>query len=94
MAFLPRLKCAILCLHALHAIAAVVGADDPPAKRTRINARFVNQLPNTAIDVYWENHLDNHRKLETTLKPRGGWKDIKTFTGHGEQVACACSFTK
>jgi hypothetical protein len=95
MAFLPHLKRVILFLHALHAphaIVAVIGAEDPPAKSKRISARFVNQLPNTAIDLYWENHRDKIREFETTLKPRGGWKDINTFTGHGEQFAYARCF--
>ena len=32
---------------------------------------FVNQLPRTVLDVYWENHNDGVR-LEAAIQPRGG----------------------
>ena len=49
---------------------------------------FVNQFPDKAIDLFWENHKfdpghPNRRRLEATIPPRGGWHKANTFVGHG-----------
>ena len=54
-----------------------------------LRVMFVNQLPETTIDLYWENHAfnDDHpdrRRLEARIAPRGGWHASETFYGHGE----------
>ena len=56
-----------------------------------LNVMFVNEFPNTPIDLYWENHsLDNNhperRKLEARIPPRGGWHSSETFSGHGKFI--------
>jgi len=83
MASTSCLKRALLALLAVVAVVAVFGADDK-GEKTRVSAKFVNQLPNTAIDLFWENHKGKTRKLVATLKPRGRWHVQNTFTGHGE----------
>lgn len=48
---------------------------------------FVNQFPDKAIDLFWENHKfdpghPDRRRLEATIPPRGGWHKASTFVGH------------
>lgn len=62
-------------------VGSLVTADDP------LKVMFVNQFPDTAIDLYWENHAfpDDHpdrRRLEARIAPRGGWHASETFVGH------------
>ena len=54
---------------------------------------FVNQFPDTTIDLYWENHdfPEDHperRRLEGRIPPRGGWLSANTFLGHGAFGFC------
>lgn len=65
--------------------AALANAEDD----TPLRVMFVNQFPETTIDLYWENHAypDDHpdrRRLEARIAPRGGWHASETFFGHGE----------
>lgn len=60
---------------------APVSAADP------LRVMFVNQFPDTIIDLFWENpaYPDDHpdrRVLEARIHPRGGWHDSETFLGH------------
>jgi hypothetical protein len=53
-----------------------------------LKVMFVNQFPDKAIDLFWENHKfdpghPNRRRLEATIPPRGGWHKASTFVGHG-----------
>ena len=59
-----------------------------------LRVMFVNQFPDQAIDLYWENHAysNDHperRRLEARIAPRGGWHASETFFGHGK--LCVCS---
>jgi len=54
-----------------------------------LRVMFVNQFPDQAIDLYWENHAysNDHperRRLEARIAPRGGWHASETFFGHGK----------
>jgi hypothetical protein len=94
MAFQSRPKRAALAL--LAAVVAVVvvsgvfvvGADNdpPPKKRKKVRAKFVNQLPDAPIEVFWEDHSDKTRRFEANLRPRGGWHVSNSFAGHGEKI--------
>ncbi len=72
----------------------IAGAEDnndplppnPEKKRKKVRAKFVNQLPDTDIEVYWDNPSDNTHKFEANLRPRGGWHVSNTFEGHGERA--------
>ena len=65
-------------------------SSQPPPPPLRV--RFVNELPNTSIELYWENHdhaaadddPNNRRRLEAIIHPRGGLHDTSTFVGHGK----------
>ena len=55
-----------------------------------LRVMFVNQFPDEAIDLYWENHAysNDHperRRLEARIAPRGGWHASETFFGHGKK---------
>lgn len=72
--------------HGRGALAAA--GDDASIQALRV--RFVNELPNTSIELYWENHAYpaddpvNRRRLEAIVPPRGGWHLSQTFVGHGK----------
>lgn len=56
-----------------------------------LRVMFVNQFPDQAIDLYWENHAysNDHperRRLEARIAPRGGWHASETFFGHGKNL--------
>jgi hypothetical protein len=99
MALLSILQRAALALPVAAIVAAFVasavhvdGADDnnndprspPSAKRKKVRAKFVNQLPDAAVELFWEDHRGGDRRLEGRLRPRGGWHVSNTFAGHGE----------
>lgn len=67
-----------LAVFALSIVAAVVGNPESGY----LQATFVNQFPETVIELYWENHADRTRRLEATVQPRGGWHVSTTFLGH------------
>ncbi|KAL7536284.1 hypothetical protein ACHAXR_007047 [Thalassiosira sp. AJA248-18] len=80
MAFLT-LKSALAFL-ATVGTTALVSAEDEPLK-----VMFINQFPDTTIDLFWENHAlpDDHperRSLEARIAPRGGWHASETYFGH------------
>ena len=81
----PSLKSAALTfLAAVGGLTQSALAEDDP-----LRVMFVNQFPDTTIDLYWENHAhpDDHpdrRRLEARIAPRGGWHASETFNGHGE----------
>ena len=56
-----------------------------------LRVRFVNELPNTPIELYWENpnyaadDPVNRRLLEAILIPRGGLHLSDSFVGHGKE---------
>lgn len=70
--------------------AAAAAVDDTSIQALRLRVRFVNELPNTSIELYWENHAYpaddpvNRRRLEAIVPPRGGWHVSQTFVGHGK----------
>lgn len=81
------MKSAALALLAATAVIAQEGTID----EVPLNVMFVNQLPETSIDLYWENHAlpDDHpdrRQLEGKIPPKGGWHATNTFNGHGESL--------
>jgi len=43
---------------------------------------FVNETPDTLIELFWENKFTGERKTEGTIAPRGGFLDVHTFVGH------------
>jgi hypothetical protein len=45
---------------------------------------FVNELPDTSIDLYWENHENGDRKFEGSIRPKGGFLRVESFVGHGK----------
>lgn len=55
-----------------------------------LRVRFVNELPNNSIELFWENHDSapddpvNRRILEAIIPPRGGVHDSSTYVGHGK----------
>mmetsp|Transcript_41878 Transcript_41878/g.76551 ORF Transcript_41878/g.76551 Transcript_41878/m.76551 type:complete len:319 (+) Transcript_41878:112-1068(+) len=82
MGFLS-LKSAALAFLAAVGNTALVSAQEAEA----LKVMFVNEFPDTPIDLYWENHSldDDHperRKLEARIPPRGGWHSSETFNGH------------
>lgn len=69
------------------ALTLLAAAGNAAAQDESLTVMFVNQFPDTAIDLYWENHAfaDNHpdrRRLEARIEPRGGWHSSETFVGH------------
>lgn len=57
------------------------------AQQDPLRVMFVNEFPDTPIDLFWENHgyADDHperRRLEATIPPRGGWHASETYIGH------------
>jgi len=73
---------------ALSFAAAAVGSTTlVNAQEEPLTVMFVNQFPDTPVDLYWENHdvADDHpdrRLLEAKISPRGGWHSSETFVGH------------
>lgn len=56
-----------------------------------LRVRFVNELPNNSIELFWENHDSapddpNRRILEAVIPPRGGVHDCSTYVGHGKYI--------
>lgn len=57
-----------------------------------LRVRFVNELPNNSIELFWENHDSaeddpvDRRILEAVIPPRGGVHDSSTFVGHGKYI--------
>ncbi len=102
LALLTAVAVAVVVVVSSSVFVVVVGAednnDDPPPppnqnkkKRKKVRAKFVNQLPDTAIEVYWENPSDHTHKFEANIRPRGGWHVSDTFVGHGERGGeCVC----
>lgn len=87
----PTFKSAAFAI--LATVGAVVSAQEEGEPNLKV--MFVNQFPDTPIDLYWENHSfpDDHpdrRRLEATIAPRGGWHASETFVGHGKfnQLQC------
>ena len=84
----PSLKSTALAILLAATIGTNIGgvrADDEQPLRVM----FVNQFPDTAIDLYWENHAHpadhpDRRRLEARIGPRGGWHASETFVGHGK----------
>jgi len=69
------------------AILSVVRAEEgsvPIATAESLETIFVNQFPDTPIDLSWENHNGGpvKRKFEARIPPRGGWHASSTFLGH------------
>lgn len=53
----------------------------------KMTALFVNELPNDAIELYWENpnvpdDHPNRRRLTGMINPRGSFLSTETFVGH------------
>ena len=44
----------------------------------------MNELPDTSIDLYWENHENGDRKFEGSIRPKGGFLRVESFVGHGK----------
>lgn len=85
MVFLSLKSTALAILAAIVGPIGVVRAEDEQPLRVM----FVNQFPDTAIDLYWENHAfpadhPDRRRLEARIGPRGGWHASETFFGHGK----------
>jgi len=75
------MKSAALAFLAAVGSASLVNADDV------LKVMFVNQFPDTPVDLYWENHAHpndhpDRRRLEARIAPRGGWHASETFVGH------------
>ena len=92
---LPFLAAAYIFLSSaigVAAAAAVVEEGIASSQPQPLRVRFVNELPNTPIELYWENHnyaADdpvNSRILEAILIPRGGLHVSNSFVGHGKDV--------
>lgn len=47
-----------------------------------MQTRFVNETPDTEIELFWENKHAGERRTEGTIPPRGGSIDVSTFVGH------------
>ena len=55
-------------------LCTTVALDDESKNKQQLReVTFVNELPNTQIDLYWENHEIGDRKLEGTINPREGF---------------------
>ena len=67
-------------------LCTTVALDDESKNNEQLlrEVTFVNELPNTQIDLYWENHETGDRKLEGTINPRGGFLRVDTYDGHGK----------
>lgn len=83
----------ILFLSSAIGVAAAAVEDGIASSQPQpLRVRFVNELPNTPIELYWENHnyaADdpvNSRILEAILIPRGGLHVSNSFVGHGKDV--------
>mmetsp|Transcript_19967 Transcript_19967/g.29612 ORF Transcript_19967/g.29612 Transcript_19967/m.29612 type:complete len:314 (-) Transcript_19967:100-1041(-) len=75
-----HLKSSVLALFA--AVASSLAAAETP-----LRVIFVNQSPDKAVELFWENHKlakdhPDRRRLEATIPPRGGWHKSETFLGH------------
>lgn len=83
------LRTAFVAVLAAVGVASLAAAQQADPEDEPLRVMFVNQMPETAIDLYWENHAyaEDHpdrRKLEARIAPRGGWHASETFYGHGE----------
>ena len=84
-----RAAVAFICAVGLGAQSNNVFVSAQEEQAQPIQAIFVNQLPKTTIDLYWEDpnfdvdHPDR-RHLEVRIAPRGAWHASQTFLGHGE----------
>jgi len=62
--------------------------DEPPASPEKLHVVFVNESPDTPIDLYFENDVDlpdddpERRILEASIPPRGGYHSSGSFVGH------------
>mmetsp|Transcript_8344 Transcript_8344/g.18059 ORF Transcript_8344/g.18059 Transcript_8344/m.18059 type:complete len:356 (-) Transcript_8344:181-1248(-) len=63
--------CLVLC------VAIAMGEEDKA-----MTVKFVNEMPDTDIELYWENKANGERRIEGTISPRGGYLDVNTFEGH------------
>ena len=80
-----HLKSSVLALFA--AVASSLAAAETP-----LRVIFVNQSPDKAVELFWENHKlakdhPDRRRLEATIPPRGGWHKSETFLGHGTYLS-------
>jgi hypothetical protein len=88
MAGADFLLCNALFLFTLAALlftTAAVALNDESKNEQRRKVTFVNELPETPVDLYWENHETGDRKLEGTIYPRGGFHRVDTYHGHGKR---------
>jgi hypothetical protein len=82
-----HLKSAALALFFAVASGLATAEEEP------LKVMFVNQFPDKAIELFWENHKfdpdhPDRRRLEATIPPRGGWHRSETFFGHGTCMCC------
>lgn len=74
-------------LFAIIWIAAIVVAqehegDDVIKEDLPVTVTFVNEMPDVAIELFWENPDAGARKSEGSLSPRGGSINVDTYVGH------------
>lgn len=78
-----RLTHVVIGLLAVVVVIAEGGEDvKVKPKDVPMTLTFVNEMPNTPIEVFWENHVAGERKAEGTIPPRGGHIDVNTYVGH------------
>ena len=88
-----NIKRATIALFSIVAcVFVVIAAEDQP-----LSVTFVNNSPDTSIELFWENHsLDvshqDRRRIVASIRPRGGWFKVETFVGHGKYVEMLFSY--
>jgi len=90
MVSLRRTLLAILHLVAVVAVAPGQGGDadsDGGEEEVPMVVTFVNELPDTTIELYWEDVARGERRVEASVPPRGGFVDVKTVVGHGASAS-------
>lgn len=78
LVFLPS---AIVWLMAI-VIAVAQGGEHVKVEELPMVVTFVNETPDTSIELFWENEFTGERRTEGTIAPRGGFLEVHTFVGH------------
>eukprot|EP00578_Thalassiosira_sp_NH16_P014189 CAMPEP_0181109366 /NCGR_PEP_ID=MMETSP1071-20121207/18137_1 /TAXON_ID=35127 /ORGANISM="Thalassiosira sp., Strain NH16" /LENGTH=312 /DNA_ID=CAMNT_0023193055 /DNA_START=26 /DNA_END=964 /DNA_ORIENTATION=- len=47
-----------------------------------LTVRWINQMPDTTIELFWEGNDMEERRVEGTVHPRGGFVDVNSYEGH------------
>mmetsp|Transcript_26363 Transcript_26363/g.56837 ORF Transcript_26363/g.56837 Transcript_26363/m.56837 type:complete len:333 (+) Transcript_26363:202-1200(+) len=72
----------LMVIIAIGAQAQEVEEVEEEVEEVEMVVTFVNEMPDTPIELFWENEDTKERKSEGIIQPRGGYIDVQTFVGH------------